>query len=566
MSGIMYIDDQRVEFTDEKNVLAVIKKAGIDIPTLCYFSELSTYGACRMCVVENERGGIEASCSMVPRDGMKIKTNTLKLKKHRKIIVELLLAAHCRDCTTCSKNGSCKLAELAHKYGVRNVRFKDTREHQPIDDSSYAIVRDPNKCILCGDCVRVCDEIQGMGILDFANRGSKLLVTPAFEKTLSETKCISCGQCSAVCPTGAITIKDDTEKVWKEIFNEKKRVIVQIAPAVRVALGEEFGIGSGKNTMGLIVAALKRMGVDHVYDTTLGADFTVVEEANEFLDRLNNGGIFPMFTSCCPAWVKYVENSNPKYLPNISTCKSPMQMFASIIKEYYKKKIPNDDKENIVVSIMPCTAKKMETARDEFIHNGKRDNDYVLTTHELANMIRESGIIFSELETESTGMPLGLGSGAGVIFGTTGGVAEAVIRYCIPDKHTCVLKDIELCGVRGFENVKEASIEVDDRTIKIAVVHGLKDAQKLLKMIENGDVFYHLIEVMSCKGGCVGGAGQPMATSAQKKARAKGLYNTDRISQIKRSEENPMVKDIYDEVIENNAHELLHVNYENTNK
>ena len=561
MSGIMYIDDQRVEFTDEKNVLAVIKKAGIDIPTLCYFSELSTYGACRMCVVENERGGIEASCSMIPRDGMRIKTNTLKLKKHRKMIVELLLAAHCRDCTTCSKNGNCKLAELARKYGVNNVRFKDTREHQPIDDSSDAIVRDPNKCILCGDCVRVCDEIQGMAILDFANRGSKLLVTPAFNKKLSETKCISCGQCSAVCPTGAITIKSDTDNVWKAIFDEKKRVIVQVAPAVRVAIGEEFGIDNGQNTMGLIVAALKRMGVDHVYDTTLGADFTVVEEAREFLDRLNNGGTFPMFTSCCPAWVKYVENSNPKYLSNISTCKSPMQMFATIIKEYYKKKFPDDDKENIVVSIMPCTAKKMESARKEFMHNGKRDNDYVLTTQELASMIRESGIIFDELETESTGMPLGLGSGAGVIFGTTGGVAEAVIRYCIPDKHTSVLKDIELCGVRGFENVKETSIDVDGRTIKIAVVHGLKEAQKLLKLIENGDVFYHLVEVMSCKGGCVGGAGQPFGTSAQKKIRAKGLYSADRMSQIKRSEENPMVKDLYDEIICDKAHELLHVNY-----
>lgn len=563
MSGIMYIDDQRVEFTDEKNVLAVIRKVGIDIPTLCYFSELSTYGACRMCVVENERGGIEASCSMVPRDGMRIKTNTLKLKKHRKMIVELLLAAHCRDCTTCDKNGNCKLAELAKKYGVTNVRFKDTREYQPIDNSSYAIVRDPNKCILCGDCVRVCDEIQGMGILDFANRGSKLLVTPAFGKNLSETKCISCGQCSAVCPTGAITIKSDIDNVWKAIFDEKKRVIVQIAPAVRVAVGEEFGIDDGHNTMGLMVAALKRMGVDHVYDTTLGADFTVVEEAREFLDRLNNGGTFPMFTSCCPAWVKYLENCNPKYLTNISSCKSPMQMFATIIKEYYKKKFPDDKKENVVVSVMPCTAKKMETARDEFVHNGKRDNDFVLTTQELARMIRESGIIFDELETESTGMPLGLGSGAGVIFGTTGGVAEAVVRYCIPDKHTSVLKDIELCGVRGFENVKEASIEVGDRTIKIAVVHGLKEAQKLLKLIENGDVFYHLVEVMSCKGGCVGGAGQPVASSNQKRIRAKGLYAADRMSQIKRSEENPMVKDIYDEIIGDRAHELLHVSYKN---
>ncbi|HOV41812.1 MAG TPA: [Fe-Fe] hydrogenase large subunit C-terminal domain-containing protein, partial [Oscillospiraceae bacterium] len=356
--GIMYIDDQRVEFDGEKNVLAVIRKAGIDMPTFCYYSELSTYGACRMCVVENEWGGIDASCSMQPKDGMRIKTNTLKLRKHRKMILELLLAAHCRDCTTCDKNGKCKLQELAKQFGITRVRFNDTREEMEPDNSSPAIVRNPNKCILCGDCVRVCSEIQGMGVLDFAFRGSRLQVMPAFNRKMSETNCISCGQCAAVCPTGAITIKKDIDKVWEAIYDKKKRVIVQIAPAVRVALGEEFGLPAGENVLGKLVAALKMVGFDHVYDTTLGADLTVMEESKEFLKRLENGGPFPMFTSCCPAWVRYIETQKPEMLENISSCKSPMQMFGATAKEHYRSMESVDEKETIVVAIMPCTAKK----------------------------------------------------------------------------------------------------------------------------------------------------------------------------------------------------------------
>jgi len=559
----MYIDDQRVEFDGEKNVLAVIRKAGIDMPTFCYYSELSTYGACRMCVVENEWGGIDASCSMQPKDGMRIKTNTLKLRKHRKMILELLLAAHCRDCTTCDKNGKCKLQELAKQFGITRVRFNDTREEMEPDNSSPAIVRNPNKCILCGDCVRVCSEIQGMGVLDFAFRGSKLQVMPAFNRKMSETNCISCGQCAAVCPTGAITIKKDIDKVWEAIYDKKKRVIVQIAPAVRVALGEEFGLPAGENVLGKLVAALKMVGFDHVYDTTLGADLTVMEESKEFLKRLENGGPFPMFTSCCPAWVRYIETQKPEMLENISSCKSPMQMFGATAKEHYKCMESVDEKETIVVAIMPCTAKKYEAAREEFQKDGIKDIDYVLTTQEAAAMIKECGIVLDELENETPGMPFGMGSGAGVIFGATGGVAEAVIRRCVPKKDSKTLKELEFCGVRGMDYVKEASIDVDGREIKIAVVHGLKNAQELIKKIENKEVYYDLIEVMACKGGCVGGAGQPFGQTDKKIKRAEGLYNADRLSQIKRSEENPMVMSLYNGVLKKNKHELLHVHYGN---
>ena len=560
--GIMIIDGIRVPFDGEKNVLAVVRKAGIDIPTFCYYSDLSIYGACRMCMVEDTKTGkIEASCSMEPRDGMSIRTNTAKLLKHRRMILELLLASHDCNCTNCAKSGNCRLQELAQRFGVRHIRFPDTRPRYEMDYTSYAIFRDPNKCILCGDCVRVCEEKQGQGILDFAGRGSELQVMPAFDKKLGETKCVSCGQCAAVCTTGAITVNDQIGTAWKAIHDPQKRVVVQIAPAVRVAIGEEFGYAPGENILDRVVSALKIMGVDEVYDTNFAADMTTISEAEEFLQRLKAGGPFPMFTSCCPAWVKYLELNDPKYLENISTCKSPMQMFASVLKAKYAEKDASDGRTTYHIAIMPCTAKKMEAARDEFFHDGTPDVDLVLTTRELVDMIRETGIHLDELELESPDLPFGLGSGAAVIYGVTGGVAESVVRHCLPDKSKNTLRQVRVSGIRGDEPIREVTYDVDGTEIKIAVVNGLIHAKELIADIEAGKRFYHLVEVMSCQGGCVGGAGQPYGLTAAKKERGNGLYAADASALFKRAEKNPVVTAMLSDFGPQWCHDHLHVHY-----
>ncbi len=560
--GIMYIDGQRVHFDGEPNVLSVIRKAGIEMPTFCYYSDLSVYGACRMCVVEDERGKIETSCSMQPRDGLSIKTNTARLLKHRRMILELMLASHNCSCTTCEKSGDCHLQALASQFGVRRVRFGDNRECGAFDDSSPAIVRDPSKCILCGDCVRVCSENIGMNIIDFAGRGYNMQVTPAFDRKLSETKCISCGQCSAVCPTGAITVYNQIGPAWRAIHDPAKRVVVQIAPAVRVAIGEAFGMEPGENALDQLISALKLMGVDEVYDTTFGADFTTIEEGAEFLQRLERGGPFPMFTSCCPAWVKYLEHENHKYLKHISTCKSPMQMFASILKERYREKDKEDGRTTYHIAIMPCTAKKMEAARPEFVQpDGTPAVDLVLTTQEIINMVRESGIQLTQLEYESPDLPFGLGSGAGTIYGTTGGVAEAVVRFCLPDKSKNVLRELKYSPLRGDRSIRVAVVRVGDRDVHLAVVHGLASAQKLLREIEAGNAYFDLVEVMTCQGGCVGGAGQPRGMREDKAARAEGLYSLDRRASFKRAEVNPVVRSLLEELDGEKRHALLHVNY-----
>ena len=565
--GYMTIDGRKVEFTDEPNVLSVIRNADIDIPTLCYHSELSVYGACRLCTVEDERGKTFASCSEPPRDGMVIYTNTPRLMKYRKMILELLLAAHCRDCTTCIKSGECQLQALAHRMGVTTVRFENTKEQYPLDFSSPSIVRDPNKCILCGDCVRMCDNVQSVNAIDFAYRGTKALVTPAFNKKIAETDCVNCGQCRVVCPTGAISINTNIEVIWDFLADKNTKVIAQIAPAVRVAVGDQFGLPRGENVMGKLVNVLHRLGFDEVYDTSYGADLTVIEESEELLERLASGENLPLFTSCCPAWVKFCENRYPDLAKNLSTCRSPQQMFGAVIREYYKDPEKNGGKRIVSVSIMPCTAKKEEILRPESSTNGKQDIDYVLTTTELITMIRKSGIRFENLEIEASDMPFGIGSGAGVIFGVTGGVTEAVLRRLREGHNRVEMDKIKFSGVRGEEGLKEVEFDYNGRTIHAAVVSGLGNADALMKKIQTGEVHYDFVEVMACRRGCIMGGGQPVPAGPRSRiARSKGLYDTDINTQIKKSNENPLILSLYDELLKGKTHELLHRNFEAAKK
>lgn len=554
----MTINNRKVAFEDEKNVLSVIRKSGIDLPTFCYHSELSTYGACRMCVVEDDRGKVFASCSEAPRDGMVIYTNTPRLQHHRKMILELLLSSHCRDCTTCRKNGVCTLQKLAQQLGVSYVRFENHKPHLPLDESSACIVRDPNKCILCGDCVRTCDEIQGLGILDFAFRGSKMQVMPAFNKDLAQTDCVGCGQCRAVCPTGAITIKQNIRPVWEALADRNIRVVVQIAPAVRVAIGDKFGIPKGENSLGKLVAALKRMGFDEVYDTNFGADLTVMEESKELVERLESGENLPLFTSCCPGWVKFCENKYPELRKHISTCRSPQQMFGAVLKEEARMK-KEDTRKTMVVSIMPCTAKKAEILRPEHFTDGEQDVDYVLTTTEVTRMIKEAGIDLAQMPSEALDMPFGLSSGAGAIFGVTGGVTEAVLRRLVNSSKAEDLEEISFTGVRGIEGIKEANVKLGDREVKIAVVNGLKVADEVMKKIKSGELYYDFVEVMACRRGCITGGGQPVPIGPRtKKARFEGLYKIDNAAQIKLSNENPIIQTLYNGLLKGKEHKLLH--------
>lgn len=557
--GTITINGKKVEFTDEKNVLTIIRKAGIDMPTLCYHSELSTFGACRLCTVENDRGQCFASCSEEPRDGMVIYTHTERLRRHRKLIVELLLAAHCRDCTTCVKSGECVLQDLAHKMGIREVRFQDYKELKPVDYSSPSIVRDPNKCILCGNCVRVCSEIQGVGVLGFAHRGTDAEVTPAFNKKLSQTQCVSCGQCRVFCPTGALTIRTHMDEVYAALGDPNTRVVAQIAPAVRVAVGDAFGLPNGENAMGKVVAALHAMGFDEVFDTSYSADLTVMEESAEFLDRVKNGGKLPLLTSCCPAWVKFVDNEFPEMKENVSTCRSPQGMFSAVIKDYYREPANAGGKKTFVVSIMPCTAKKMEAIRPNSFTKGEQDTDVVLTTTELTRMIKNFGIAFDKIEPEACDMPFGLSSGGGVIFGVTGGVTEAVLRRLADDHNAATLNAIAACGIRGDEGIKEATIPYNGMDVKICVVSGLANARKVMEQVQSGEKEYHLIEVMACRRGCIMGGGQPIpAGPRHKAARAQGLYKADKDRILRKSDENPLMDVFYNGYFKGKAHELLH--------
>lgn len=559
--GYMTINNRKVEFTDEKNVLTVIRNAGIDIPTFCYHSDLSTHGACRLCVVEDEKGKVFASCSERPRDGMKIYTHTRRLQHHRKMIIELLLAAHCRDCTTCAANGVCDLQNLANKLCVEDIRFDNYKEQLPLDTTSPCIVRDLNKCILCGDCVRMCHEVEGVGVLGFAQRGSKMMMTTPFKKDIADTGCVGCGQCRVVCPTGAITIKYDTESVWELLEDRNVRVVAQIAPAVRVAIGEAFGMEKGANALGHLVAAMRYIGFEEVYDTDFGADLTVIEEAHELVERLQSGENLPLFTSCCPAWVKFCEDRYPQFAKHISTCRSPQQMFGAVIKEEARMKKEEDGRRTVVVSIMPCTAKKAEILRPEHFTEGEQNVDYVLTTTEIASMIKSAGINMAEITPEALDMPFGMSSGAGAIFGTTGGVTEAVLRYLTKSNKPEELDEIKFSGVRGNDAIKEAVVNLNGRGVRIAIINGLGNASKVLDEMEAGNIKYDFIEVMTCRNGCVNGGGQPTSIGQEvhsSEARQAGLYRFDSRSQIKSSGQNPVALSLYDGILKGKEHKLLH--------
>ena len=558
----MTIDGIPVEIENEKNILELCRKIGIKMPTFCYHSELSVYGACRMCMVENEWGGLDAACSTPPKAGASVKTNTERLRRYRKNILELLLANHCSDCTVCENNHKCKLQDLAMRFNIEGVRFPNRAKSTKGDDkSSFCISRDAGKCILCGDCVRVCNEIQHVGAIDFAHRGSKMTISTAFGMPLSESTCVGCGQCAAVCPTGAIVVKNDVSKVWKAIDNPDLKTTVQIAPAVRVALGRELDIPEGENVFGKIVAALRRMGFDEVYDTTIGADLTVLEETEEFISRLEANENIPLITSCCPGWVQFCEKKFPEFLPNVSTCRSPMQMVASILKDYDK----SNGKKTFHVAVMPCTAKKFEAEREEFRTECGPDVDAVITTQELILMIKESGIMFNMLQPEAVDMPFASVSGAGVIFGVTGGVTEAVLRRVSANKSRNALLSVANAGQRGNEGIKEFTVPYGDKELKIAVVSGLGNADELLKRVKAGEHF-DFIEIMACPGGCVNGGGQPYGGRDATKARSKGLYEADMLHSIRRSEENPVAHSIYEKFLCGRAHELLHVDYTKKNK
>ncbi|PKM86066.1 MAG: ferredoxin [Firmicutes bacterium HGW-Firmicutes-12] len=557
------IDNIEVLIEGERNLLELIRKANIELPTFCYHSDISVYGACRMCMVEVEGRGIIPACSTPVSDGMVVSTNTKQIRSMRKMIVELMLANHDQSCTTCPKSGDCKLQKIACQLGVTKVRFKQTSKYIAKDLSSDAILRDPSKCVQCGDCVRVCQEIQSVGVLDFAHRGAEARVMPSFNKGIGEVECVNCGQCVKVCPVGALTPKYQINEVWEAIHDKNKHVVVQIAPAVRVALGEYFGFKPGTTITGQIVTALRMMGFNRIYDTCFSADLTVIEEGNEFLARMEKKERLPQFTSCCPAWVKFAEQYYPDMLMNLSSCRSPQQMFGSLCKDTLTKEL-NIPRENlVVVSIMPCTAKKFEANREEFQVEGNKDVDFVLTTQELSLMIKERGIRFDLLEPGSFDMPFGFKTGAGVIFGSSGGVSEAVLRYAAQKVSRGITP--EFSQLRSDGDMIIEVVSVGSIKLRLAVVSGLGKARKLVDKIRRGEEHFDLVEVMACSGGCVNGGGQPITENRTTvKSRAKSLYDSDKMLQFHNSQDNPYLQKIYNEGLhEEKAHKLLHTSYQN---
>ena len=566
------IDGKEVEVEKGKTILEAAKKVNINIPTLCFLKDINEMGECRMCLVEVEgRRGFATSCIQKAEEGMVIHTNTPQLIEARRLVLDLILSNHDRDCLTCTRNGNCELQKLAMDFNVTEIEYKGERTTHKIDDLSPSIVRDFNKCILCRRCIATCKKVQGVGAIDCAQRGFTSCVSTAENHSLNDVNCTFCGQCIESCPVGALKEKDSTKEVWKKLKDEESYVVVQTAPAVRVALGEEFGMEIGTNVKGKMVSALKRLGFDKVFDTDTGADLTIMEEGTEFIQRMENKGVLPMITSCSPGWVRYCELNYPDVIPHLSSCKSPHQMFGAMVKTYFAEKYGVDPSKIYMVSVMPCIAKKYEITRDNMDGSGYPDVDAVLTTRELARMIKQAHIDFTKLEDEEFDDPMGEATGAAVIFGTTGGVMEAALRTVADKLSGEELKEIDYKETRGENGIKRATLNIAGKEVKIVVASGLGNAKKIMEEIQSGKADYQFVEIMACPGGCVMGGGQPIHTSKERaeidirSKRANALYTIDEKSTIRKSHENPVIKQIYKEFLKepgsHKAHELLHTTY-----
>jgi NADH-quinone oxidoreductase subunit G/NADP-reducing hydrogenase subunit HndD len=564
----LIINNKPVTVPAGTSILHAAKETGITIPNLCYHPDQEVKANCRVCVVEVEGSKtLQAACATSVKEGMVVRTNTKKVRDSRKVVIELLLANHDMNCPSCSKNNHCGLQEIAANLGVRESRFENVLEEQEIDNSSPSIVRNQNKCIKCGRCIQMCSQVQGLAILDYIGRSDSAQVKPAFGWYLADVACVACGQCSVVCPVAAITEKEDIERVWEAINDPNKTVVVQTAPAVRVSLGEEFDMDPGEIVTGKLVASLRTLGFDKVFDTDFTADLTIIEEGHELLKRIQEGGTLPMLTSCSPGWINFIEQYYPELLAHVSSCKSPQQMFGALAKGYYAQKIGVDPKDIFSVSIMPCTAKKFEADRDEMSVDGENpDVDVVLTTRELAKMLRQAGVDFNKLEEEEYDAPFGLSTGAAVIFGATGGVMEAALRTVYEVVTGKTLESLDFKAVRGLEGIKEAEVDLDGTIVKVAVAHSLSNARKVMELIKSGKAEYAFIEIMCCPGGCIGGGGQPFGgTDELRLKRIEATYRADSELPIRKSHENPAVKKLYEEFLGEplgeKSHHLLHTHY-----
>ncbi|MBC7766263.1 MAG: iron hydrogenase small subunit [Hyphomonadaceae bacterium] len=566
------INGQAISAPEGYTLLEAARSANIDIPTLCYLKNINEIGACRMCVVEIKGArSLQAACVYPVSEGLEVNTNTKAVRESRKVTLELILSNHDKKCLTCVRNRNCELQKLADDLMITDIRFEGANPTVPVDDLSPSLVRDNNKCILCRRCVSACKNVQTVSVIDVKERGFATNIGSAFDKSINETSCVFCGQCIVACPTGALREKDHTDGVWEALNDPSKYVVAQTAPAVRVALGEEFGYPVGTRVTGQMAASLRRMGFDKVFDTNTAADLTIMEEGTELLGRIQNGGVLPMITSCSPGWVKFCEHNYPDFIPNLSSCKSPHMMFGAIIKSYFAQKEGIDPKNIVVVSVMPCSSKKFEISREEMAVDDLRDVDFSLTTRELARMIKQSGLDFASLPEEQFDNPFGEASGAAVIFGATGGVMEAALRTVSEVIAGKSFENVDYEAVRGIEGVKEANVQIGDLTVRAAIAHGTGNARKLLDRIRAGEATYHFIEVMACPGGCVNGGGQPIHNAKDwmdmdiRVERAKAIYAEDKSLPVRKSHENESIKKLYEDFLgkpnSHKAHELLHTHY-----